>query len=139
MYNETELESLQNENSIQYQDEGICTGNSINESSNLLNDNIIVDSKKEEIKLNYNKISQWTTDQVLFWLKNELKLPRYIESFKLNEIDGKTLLILTKQDLKDDLNISNLYDRKKIIQKIEIIKQNLLNHYPGQFDPTLKN
>ena len=57
------------------------------------------------------------------WLSN-LGLNEYISIFKENEITFDDLLTLTSEDLKTELGITKLIDRKKIIQAISELNLN---------------
>ena len=57
------------------------------------------------------------------WLSN-LGLNEYISLFKENEITFDDLLTLTSEDLKTELGITKLIDRKKIIQAISELNLN---------------
>lgn len=50
-------------------------------------------------------VLQWSSDDVLEWLKNELGLAQYADAFKLNAIDGEELLDLNSGTLSNDLNV----------------------------------
>lgn len=49
-------------------------------------------------------------------------LAQYGESFRANEVNGKTLITLTDKDLKEDLGVSVLGHRKQILREIEMYK-----------------
>ncbi len=36
-------------------------------------------------------VYNWTVDDVLEWLVEDVELPQYIEAFKVNAVDGHTL------------------------------------------------
>eukprot|EP01006_Ploeotia_vitrea_P050671 TRINITY_DN67481_c8_g8_i1.p1 TRINITY_DN67481_c8_g8~~TRINITY_DN67481_c8_g8_i1.p1 ORF type:complete len:262 (+),score=24.87 TRINITY_DN67481_c8_g8_i1:29-814(+) len=59
------------------------------------------------------QVSQWGVGEVLGWLQSN-GLGEFIDIFESNGIDGPSLLSLTKQDLKDELDIAKLNDRKRI-------------------------
>ncbi len=65
-------------------------------------------------------IKNWTVSEVLNWL-GSLKIfsePQVIiDSFKENVIDGASLFTLTNQELKDDLKVFKLGERKKLYKK----------------------
>eukprot|EP00667_Euglena_gracilis_P030223 EG_transcript_41524 len=58
-------------------------------------------------------VQAWTVDHVQQWLTTE-GLADYGGPFLKNGIDGPSLLCLTKQDLKDELDIAGLLDRKRL-------------------------
>jgi hypothetical protein len=73
-----------------------------------------------KIFLKTMNIKNWTVSEVLNWL-GSLKIfsePQVIiDSFKENVIDGASLFTLTNQELKDDLKVFKLGERKKLYKK----------------------
>ena len=63
----------------------------------------------------------WSTAQVASWLESN-QLGHLKSIFVDNKIAGGDLMDLTKPDLKDELNIGALGDRKALWQKIEELK-----------------
>lgn len=63
----------------------------------------------------------WTMEEVAEWLWNLEgdKHRRYVETFKENLIDGRVLAELTLSDLKEDLGVRELRNRKVIYQEIQ--------------------
>ena len=47
----------------------------------------------------FNKVSSWSIDEVFKWLE-AIQLEELIHQFKLNHIDGSSLLSLTSDDIK---------------------------------------
>lgn len=58
-------------------------------------------------------LSWWTMEDVLDALR-DANLEEYIATFREHRIDGKVLLQLTEKNLKDDLGIYKLGDRKRL-------------------------
>eukprot|EP00667_Euglena_gracilis_P007818 EG_transcript_7905 len=63
-------------------------------------------------------VQLWSIAQVTSWLASE-GLGEFIPTFQKNQIDGMSLLQVTKQDLKDELEIPKLPDRKRVWAAIE--------------------
>mmetsp|Transcript_54838 Transcript_54838/g.127990 ORF Transcript_54838/g.127990 Transcript_54838/m.127990 type:complete len:605 (+) Transcript_54838:70-1884(+) len=63
----------------------------------------------------------WGVPEVAEWLGAEEsgKFLRYVDVFRQNEIDGRTLRSLTKEDLKEDLQVKELGIRKALLLAIE--------------------
>lgn len=62
-----------------------------------------------------------TVDDVSQWLES-LSLSEYTESFRENHVDGVLLLSLTSAELRDDLKVSNLHHRRRIIEAVEGVR-----------------
>jgi hypothetical protein len=60
---------------------------------------------------------------VLDWLREQRFSEDVCQSFEQNKIDGDTLCSLSERDLKEELHISALGDRRKIIKCREAIQQ----------------
>ncbi|KAM4626734.1 WD repeat, SAM and U-box domain-containing protein 1 [Discoglossus pictus] len=69
-------------------------------------------------------IESWSEDYVLAWLSQE-GLAEVESIFKMNNIDGKELINLTKESLLSDLKIESLGLRNKILRKIEDLKSKM--------------
>ncbi|NXG06811.1 WSDU1 protein, partial [Sakesphorus luctuosus] len=63
----------------------------------------------------------WSEDDVSAWLCAQ-DLADFVGLFKMNNIDGKELLNLTKESLANELKIESLGLRNKILQKIEDLR-----------------
>jgi len=63
----------------------------------------------------------WTNTHVVSWISEFLKFPQYKESFLNHEVSGRDLIDLTEDNLKYDLQIIKLHDRKKILREICIL------------------
>ncbi|KAL7645678.1 UNVERIFIED_CONTAM: hypothetical protein RMT77_004064 [Armadillidium vulgare] len=70
------------------------------------------------IKVN---IWEWSVEDVVNWLES-VGLQKYVETFQLHNIDGTTLVQLTEEDLKQELNIQVFGDIKKICTLISRLK-----------------
>ncbi|XP_076063863.1 sphingomyelin synthase-related protein 1-like isoform X1 [Oratosquilla oratoria] len=58
-------------------------------------------------------VSKWTEAEVLSWLKEE-GFSDHSVNFELERIDGRALLLLSEKNLKDDLDIRLLGERKRL-------------------------
>ncbi|NWI53425.1 WSDU1 protein, partial [Calyptomena viridis] len=66
-------------------------------------------------------VEDWSEEDVSGWLCAQ-DLPDFVGLFKMNNIDGKELLNLTKESLANELKIESLGLRSKVLQKIEELK-----------------
>lgn len=62
-----------------------------------------------------------TVDDVCNWL-NSISLSQYSDSFRENYVDGVLLVTLTTTELRDDLGVTNLHHRRRIMESIDGIK-----------------
>jgi len=76
-----------------------------------------------ENKISEKSVSKWKLGEVLTFLEN-IGLTDFMPVFRKNHINGKDLLTLTDQNLKEDLCITDLHLRKKLLRKINKIAQN---------------
>ncbi|XP_019661559.1 WD repeat, SAM and U-box domain-containing protein 1 isoform X3 [Ailuropoda melanoleuca] len=77
----------------------------------------------------------WSEDDVSVWLCAQ-GLNDLVGIFKMNNIDGKELLNLTKESLADDLKIESLGLRSKVLRKIEELRtkvKTLSSGIPDEF------
>ncbi|XP_006880863.1 PREDICTED: WD repeat, SAM and U-box domain-containing protein 1 isoform X2 [Elephantulus edwardii] len=77
----------------------------------------------------------WSEEDVSMWLC-EQGLMDLVDIFKMNNIDGKELLNLTKESLADDLKIESLGLRSKVMRKIEELRtkmKSLSSGIPDEF------
>ncbi|KAI4589417.1 hypothetical protein MJG53_020441 [Ovis ammon polii x Ovis aries] len=77
----------------------------------------------------------WSEDDVSNWLCTE-GLEDLVDIFKMNNIDGRELLNLTKESLADDLKIESLGLRSKVLRKIEELRtkvKTLSSEIPDEF------
>ncbi|XP_073926988.1 WD repeat, SAM and U-box domain-containing protein 1 isoform X3 [Castor canadensis] len=66
----------------------------------------------------------WSEEDVSMWLCAQ-GLKDLVSIFKMNNIDGKELLNLTKESLADDLKIESLGLRSKVLRKIEELRNKM--------------
>jgi len=74
--------------------------------------------------------NDWSTDRLLQWLRIYLTHEEYSEveePLYANNVDGKTFLGLTPIDVKDELCVSNLWARKRLMQAAERLRAESLN------------
>ncbi|XP_025260405.1 WD repeat, SAM and U-box domain-containing protein 1 isoform X4 [Theropithecus gelada] len=77
----------------------------------------------------------WSEEDVSTWLCAQ-DLKDLVGIFKINNIDGKELLNLTKESLADDLKIESLGLRSKVLRKIEELRtkvKSLSSGIPDEF------
>jgi hypothetical protein len=88
---------------------------------------------------NYLKsnLQDWTCEDVIVWLTNEIG-PNYNDYFSAHEITGRDLLDLNEDNLKNDLKVLKLHDRKKIMRKICELMRMIIDNSGGEVD-TLGN
>ncbi|NXS37153.1 WSDU1 protein, partial [Pomatostomus ruficeps] len=79
------------------------------------------DTVEDESKV---AVEDWSEDDVSAWLCAQ-DLADFVELFKMNNIDGKELLNLTKESLANELKIESLGRRSKILQKIEELRMTM--------------
>ncbi|XP_077993545.1 WD repeat, SAM and U-box domain-containing protein 1-like isoform X2 [Glandiceps talaboti] len=89
---------------------------------------IIQDVKGQQPTQQENKVPpvkqlhDWSVKDVCDWLR-ELGLEQHVMQFERNEIDGQELSCLTKDSLMNDLGVTALGHRNKILRGIESIKE----------------
>ena len=83
--------------------------------------NLPLKEKSKQITNNNKLIVNWTTNDVVSWLKT-IKLEKYQKIFTKNEITGKDLISITSEELQSELLIYKFSDRKKILKQIKQIK-----------------
>lgn len=62
-----------------------------------------------------------TVDDVCNWLES-ISLPQYSDAFRSNFVDGVLLLTLTTAELRDDLKVTNLHHRRRIMEAVDAVK-----------------
>ncbi|XP_074072021.1 WD repeat, SAM and U-box domain-containing protein 1 isoform X3 [Macrotis lagotis] len=80
-------------------------------------------------------IEDWSEEEVSVWLCAQ-GLNDLVSIFKMNNIDGRELLNLTKESLANDLKIESLGLRSKVLRKIEELKtkvESLSSGIPDEF------
>ncbi|XP_050196340.1 WD repeat, SAM and U-box domain-containing protein 1 isoform X2 [Myiozetetes cayanensis] len=78
-------------------------------------------------------VEDWSEDDVSAWLCAQ-DLADFVGLFKMNNIDGKELLNLTKEGLANELKIESLGLRSKILQKIEELRMTTISvSVPDEF------
>ena len=70
----------------------------------------------------WGDLMDWTTDEVGHWLEGH-GLVEYKQTFERNGVTGAVLLGLTKQDIKDELEVPILLDRKRLWNALEQLRQ----------------
>eukprot|EP01060_Flectonema_neradi_P005350 TRINITY_DN13547_c0_g1_i1.p1 TRINITY_DN13547_c0_g1~~TRINITY_DN13547_c0_g1_i1.p1 ORF type:complete len:895 (+),score=125.85 TRINITY_DN13547_c0_g1_i1:41-2686(+) len=82
--------------------------------------------------------SQWGVERVCSWLEHN-GLGHLCGVFRKNKIDGSNLLQLTKADLKDELEIQALGDRKAVLEGIDRLRASRASpvHVPPSLTPSL--
>jgi hypothetical protein len=66
---------------------------------------------------------KWSVGDTMQWLA-EQGLARYASTFAENNIDGPLLLQLGNDDLRDEVGIQSLGDRRKLVMLIEQLRRN---------------
>ncbi|XP_025893929.1 WD repeat, SAM and U-box domain-containing protein 1 [Nothoprocta perdicaria] len=69
-------------------------------------------------------VANWSEEDVLAWLHVQ-GLTDLVGIFKMNNIDGKELLNLTKESLMNELKIESLGLRSKVLRKIEELRMKM--------------
>uniref|UniRef100_A0A8C5TE57 WD repeat, SAM and U-box domain-containing protein 1 n=1 Tax=Malurus cyaneus samueli TaxID=2593467 RepID=A0A8C5TE57_9PASS len=78
-------------------------------------------------------VENWSEDDVSAWLCAQ-DLSDFVGLFKMNNIDGKELLNLTKESLANELKIDSLGQRSKVLQKIEELRMTMISvSVPDEF------
>ncbi|ESP03131.1 hypothetical protein LOTGIDRAFT_237832 [Lottia gigantea] len=77
---------------------------------------------------NYILFEQWTTNQVVDWLRglDDTILP-YIQHFTNNNIDGRRLLMLTHSDL-EKLHVTKLGHQELILEAVDLLRSLRYGH-----------
>ena len=73
-------------------------------------------------RLNPANLTSWSVEDVCCWLLSQ-NLGNFVETFKDNEVDGECLLTLDNKLLRDDLRITALGHRSRILKRVEMLKQ----------------
>ena len=72
-------------------------------------------------RLNPANITSWSVDDVCQWLLTS-GLGKFMDIFKDNCVDGECLLTLDNNLLKEDLKITQLGYRSKILSRVDALK-----------------
>lgn len=75
----------------------------------------------KEVVEGKDNMRTWKVEDVINWLK-KLELEAIIPVFEREKIDGPTLIELTEENLKDDLQLK-LGERKKIVRERDVLLQ----------------
>ena len=75
-------------------------------------------------RLNPANLSSWSVDDVCYWLISN-GLGNFIDTFRDNEVDGECLLTLDNKLLRDDLGVTALGHRSKILKRVESLKKEI--------------
>ena len=67
-------------------------------------------------------MSLWNAERVSRWLRNDIHLPEYAEAFAKEEVTGQLLLMLTYEDLRNELGVESNLHRKKILRGVELAR-----------------
>merc|ERR1719272_141294 len=67
-------------------------------------------------------VSLWNAERVSRWLRNDIHLPEYAEAFAKEEVTGQLLLMLTYEDLRNELGVESNLHRKKILRGVELAR-----------------
>jgi len=68
------------------------------------------------------EIKNWSVDEVCSWVSSLSLSKEVVDNFKDGGIDGKTLLALTPQEIKEDLGVKTFGARRVIQISIESLK-----------------
>ncbi len=65
---------------------------------------------------------EWSTSDVCAWANESYYSPNILSAFVDNEINGQTLLSLTAHEIREELGIKSLADRRRLISDINVLK-----------------
>ncbi|RLN89566.1 hypothetical protein BBJ28_00020667, partial [Nothophytophthora sp. Chile5] len=68
------------------------------------------------------EVKDWTCEQVVRWLEQDVELPQYCEVFERNAVDGCTLLLLEASDLQLLLGITHPLHRSKLLAHVDRLR-----------------
>ena len=71
--------------------------------------------------LNPANLTSWSADDVAQWLV-EQGLGQFVEIFQENLVDGECLMVLDNSLLKEDLGITALGHRSRILKRVKELK-----------------
>ncbi|KAJ3287821.1 WD repeat, SAM and U-box domain-containing protein 1 [Rhizoclosmatium sp. JEL0117] len=95
------------------------------QSNSLFDGSSILASRSQSIDesvVSQGPAPDWTVEMVAEWVRQKGAYEEVVESFKQQAIDGSVLLTLTAEDLRDELKVSQLGVRRKILMGIEKLR-----------------
>lgn len=81
----------------------------------------VVSSNIEGQQWNWASVDEWSVGNVGQWLRSK-GFSRYVSAFQEHDIDGEVLLELTMEELKEDIGVNSLGDRKRILDLISSLE-----------------
>ena len=72
-------------------------------------------------RLNPANLTSWSVEDVCFWFLSQ-GLGNFVDKFRDNEVDGECLLTLDNKLLRDDLGITALGHRSRIMKRVQALK-----------------
>ena len=69
-----------------------------------------------------DKVSEWNEKQVIKWISTIFNSSKFIDIFKFHKINGKQLLTLTDDEIKNEMNIIDKNDFSELKKKIGELK-----------------
>lgn len=79
-------------------------------------------SSATSTKAPMKKLEEWSTQDVVKWLEEELKIDLYSKAFSEQQIDGEELVNLTTELLAQELGVTPLGHRNKILRGIKVLQ-----------------
>lgn len=71
---------------------------------------------------NIPNANDWTISEVCEWASNCKYSPNTLQCLVNNQVDGKTLLSLTSRDLREEIGVSAINERKRLHSDINVLK-----------------
>ena len=68
------------------------------------------------------QVAGWSVERVVDWARVCYFPESVLQALKQNEIDGETIITLTRQDLRDELRISSLVHRRRLFDEIGMLR-----------------
>ena len=72
-------------------------------------------------RLNPANLTSWSVEDVCFWLLSQ-GIGNFVDTFRDNEVDGECLMTLDNKLLRDDLGITALGHRSRILKRVQALK-----------------
>jgi hypothetical protein len=69
------------------------------------------------------QVPEWTVDQVVSWV-NQSGFQDYAAAFRESGVDGDILLMLTDDNIREDIGMSNGILRKRFLRELQTLKKN---------------